>query len=83
MVGNPEVIVGSNDTSRFPEITSGAVGAGGMGEVYRVRGARLAVKILPKHVLIVPIRHSQTKLAGSDVESATHRGFLPTEWVGS
>ena len=42
---------------RFPEITSGAVGAGGMGEVYRVRGARLAVKILPKHVAIVPIRN--------------------------
>ncbi len=55
-VGKPEVIVGSNDKSRFPEITSGAVGAGGMGEVYRVRGARRAVKILPKHVSIVPIR---------------------------
>jgi len=55
-VGKPEVIVGSNDTSRFPEITSRAVGAAGMGEVYRVRGARLAVKILPKHVSIVPIR---------------------------
>src|SRR5258705_11440857 len=78
IVGKPEVIVGSNDTSRSPEITFGAVGAGGMGEVYRVRGARLAVKILPKHVSIVPIRKQSWQ---EEMWSPRrHSGFLPTEW---
>ena len=53
IVGKPEVIVGSNDTSRFPEISTGAVGAGGMGEVYRVRAH--AVLPTPHVVLAQPL----------------------------
>jgi hypothetical protein len=77
MVGKPEVIVGNNDTSRSPEITSGAVGVGGMGEVYCVRGAR-AVKILSKHVSIVPIRKQSWQEEMWSPRRQT--GFLPTEW---
>ena len=57
------------------------LGAGGMGEVYRVRGARLAVKIFTKARF--DCSHSQTKLAGKDVESATAQWILADRVVGS
>jgi serine/threonine protein kinase len=65
----------------------GALGAGGMGEVYRARDARLgrevAIKILPRHLAADPATEARFERESRAVAALSHPNILAIHDVGS
>src|SRR5512137_3162339 len=66
----------TNGTKLGPYEIVGPLGAGGMGEVYRARDTRLersvAIKILPAHLSLDPIRKQRFEREAKTISSLNH-----------
>jgi WD40 repeat protein len=70
-----------------PYETLGLLGAGGMGEVYRARDARLgrevAVKVLPEQVACDPVRLARLQREARAIAALNHPNILTVHDVGT
>src|SRR5256884_6871875 len=73
-------------TKLGPYEVLGALGAGGMGEVYRAKDTRLdrtiAIKILPEHLSSDPQRRERFEREAKAISSVSHPHICPLYDVG-